>query len=672
MALRGNLKDFSLPDVFQLVTFSKKTGVLRIRRADGIEGSVWFRDGDVFFAQSNWHRAPLGERLAAAERITPAALERALEVRRTEGSAGRRLGQILVDEGYISEKVLETFVGEQIQETIFDLMRWDEGEFDFEAMPEIVDEDIGLSVSIENVVMEGSRRLEEWNRIKKKVPSMGIVFKMATAPGEGTFEISLKPIEWQLLLLMDGTRSVSQLAEDTGRTDFDVARIVYGLFSAGLLEIAADDEVERLRAERVVRDEKLASIRREADLAAKARAARPAAPAAPVEAVAHEEPEFLAGPAIEPTAEDMAVFERMMGAVLEAPETPPAEDTEPQLAPAPEPEQDIGAFMDVPEAPMGVDEARYDAQDQEEPAETFVEPLALDTLAPEPEPEPAPEPEPEPEPEPAPEPEPEPEIGLSFPEQDQALAELMEVLKGEEEEAEAEGAEAEAGETAAPAAGTGPTGDLERDLLALGLGELHGSDLLLPSEPASVSGVPQETEPTIAELEAAAFEAAAPEGEGVPSHEMWAVPEAGGTAGDETPDGMDLGEPGPALLSADTGYEAEEADFSDLLSSLESGSEALDGGTPEPALTEAFELSPDAQPTGVISTDAFLDEIGGMDLGTGIGDELTALTGGGGGRQRPVANVKRIPEPSASGGLQMDQTVDRDLVLKIIDGIKSL
>ena len=130
--------------------------------------------------------------------------------------------------------MLEGFVQEQIQETIFDLMRWDEGEFDFEAMPEVADEDIGLSVSIENVIMEGSRRLEEWGRIKKKIPSMDVVFKMATAPGEGTFEISLKPIEWNLLLLVDGTRSVADMARETNRTDFDVARIIYGLFSAGL------------------------------------------------------------------------------------------------------------------------------------------------------------------------------------------------------------------------------------------------------------------------------------------------------------------------------------------------------------------------------------------------------------------------------------------------------
>ncbi len=185
MALRGNLKDFSLPDVFQLVTFSRKTGVLRIVRGDGAEGSVWFREGEVFFAQSNWNHEQLGHRLVRGQRITPQALKRALELRAAEPEGGRRLGAILVDEGYITERVLESFVQEQIQDSIFDLMRWDEGDFDFEQMPEAVEEDIGLSVSIENIIMEGSRRLEEWNRIRKKIPSTDVVFKMATAPGRG-------------------------------------------------------------------------------------------------------------------------------------------------------------------------------------------------------------------------------------------------------------------------------------------------------------------------------------------------------------------------------------------------------------------------------------------------------------------------------------------------------
>ena len=133
MALRGNLRDFSLPDVFQLVTLSGKSGVLRIKRADA-EGSVWFRDGEVFFAQSDWHREPLGTRLVAAGKITPSALSRALGVQRAEMSAGRRLGQILVDEGFTTDRVLEAFVQEQIQDTISDLFRWAEGDFAFERL----------------------------------------------------------------------------------------------------------------------------------------------------------------------------------------------------------------------------------------------------------------------------------------------------------------------------------------------------------------------------------------------------------------------------------------------------------------------------------------------------------------------------------------------------------
>ena len=235
MALRGNLRDFSLPDVFQLVTLSGKSGVLRIKRADA-EGSVWFRDGEVFFAQSDWRTDPLGTRLVSAGRITPAALGRALDIQRSDAAAGRRMGQILVDEGYITDKVLEAFVQEQIQDTIFDLFRWEEGDFDFEPLGDAPEEDIGLSVSIENVIMEGSRRLEEWNRIKKKIPSTDVVFKMATAPGEGTFEISLKPMEWNLLLLVDSSRSVAELAKATNRTDFEVARIVYERLKASLAD----------------------------------------------------------------------------------------------------------------------------------------------------------------------------------------------------------------------------------------------------------------------------------------------------------------------------------------------------------------------------------------------------------------------------------------------------
>lgn len=645
MALRGNLKDFSLPDVFQLVTLSRKTGILRISRADGATGSVWFREGDVFFAQSNWNREPLGERLVSAGRVTPSALARALELQKADAGR-RRLGQVLVDEGYITDKVLEAFVQEQIQDTIFDLFRWDEGDFDFEPLTSTPPEDIGLSVSIENIVMEGSRRLEEWTRIKKKIPSMEIVFKMATAPGEGTFEISLKPIEWNLLLLVDGTRTVADLAKDTGRTDFEVSRVLYGLFSAGLLEVASDEEVERLRAEQTrlsarrpkrttaaappapkpagAAPSKLRAVPKTAPKPAPkpAPAPEPAVPepepvAAPEPAAPERAPEmpgFLSGEVKQPSAEDMAMFEQMMGAVLQAPGiaepvTPPVEVPAPEPEPEPEPEP-------IPEP---------------EP-----EPI------PEPEPEPEPIPEPESEPEPGPEPEPEP-----IPEPETAPEQL------ESEEPTGEEASEEAAFDVASA--TVSVSDFF-------IGEEEEEPVEQTAEPAEPAE--QEPEPEPAEEER----------EGVPTLDAGAI-DLSHLEATETPAVEIVPEPAEEEQveeAAWLGSEESEDDIADLLSSLrEEGEQETRVAVVDTTDAQADEEAPEDETT-VISTDAFLsdfDDVSGQPFTGGLGDELTALTGGG--RTRPAPAAKAPPAQSQSV-IHRDQMVGKDLVMKVIEGIKGL
>lgn len=244
MSLRGNLEDFSLSDIFQLVSYSKKDGVLRIRRGQD-SGGVWFHDGRVVFAQSNSLDELLGERLVRARKITRRTLNRVLAEHESQGEGRRRIGQALIEGGYLSEDVLETFVAEQVRETVFDLMRWGEGEFDFEVMSQVPEEDIGPALSIENIIMEGSRRLEEWAMIERKIPSTAVVLMLSPAPAEGDVDISLKPAEWALIPLIDGRRSVRDIALDAGRLEFDVARILYGLLSAGLLEFAelGDEEI---------------------------------------------------------------------------------------------------------------------------------------------------------------------------------------------------------------------------------------------------------------------------------------------------------------------------------------------------------------------------------------------------------------------------------------------
>lgn len=689
MALRGNLKDFSLPDVFQLVTFSRKTGVLRIAREDGTQGSVWFREGEVFFASSDWHSDLLGERMVKDQRITPQALSRALEMRSKEGESGRRLGQILVDEGYITDKVLESFVSDQIQDTIFDLMRWDEGDFDFEAMPDVVDEDIGLSVSIENVVMEGSRRLEEWNRIRKKIPSMDVIFKMATAPGEGTFEISLKPAEWQLLQLVDGTRSVAELALETERTDFEVARVIYGLFSAGLLEFATDEEIERSRAQRAERDAKRKAAKAKAKAAEEAarkaaqereaalaeasakRRAEEAAAAAPVPVhleEASEVPEFLGGASLAPTAGDQAVLDEFMGAILDVPATGAVAPAE---APAP------AAKSYVP-----AEEPAFMSAEHDEEAELPVIPgMQFEELLPElAESAPAPAPH-----VPAPVAHVEPVevpgfLDLAEPSEEttageyigiELAPEIHDIVRslGEEQAAEAE-AEVALAAAAEPAVTPEAPRDFQSDLMAMGLGELPEAVPAAPVVPA-VPVVPEvAVEPAVQPMGAVA--------------ESWIDESAAGAAAVELDlDALVAGIEQPATIPdsepAPEGVITTDHDFSELMESLDvDAGESVAATTAPEASGFDTDLLLDEEPVasggGVISTDAFLEDIGGEDyeFTAGMGDELSALTGmERRGPSRPQATVTALPEPG-SGAIHRDTRVDKSTLLKIIDGVQKL
>ena len=100
MALEGNLRDFSISDMFRLLATGRKTGTLHLERSDA-QGKVCFKKGRVFFASSNWHRESLGRRLVKAGVISEKQLRQALGLQKIQKKekAGRRLGQILVDEG---------------------------------------------------------------------------------------------------------------------------------------------------------------------------------------------------------------------------------------------------------------------------------------------------------------------------------------------------------------------------------------------------------------------------------------------------------------------------------------------------------------------------------------------------------------------------------------------
>ena len=250
MAIEGPLRELGIHDVFQLLDLSRKTGVLRVAselRDD--EGVVHFDSGRVVHAHVRSKAVPLELTLLQSGKISKDDLESA-RAKRTNGRADAELVDLLVENGAVTQKEIERQLRMQIESVVFELMSWREGFFSFEerAATELTNtREARIRVSTESLLMEGARRIDEWSRIADKVPSLAVVPVLAPVRDDGqASQLDLLPPEWEVLSMIDGTRDLRAIAGTLGRAEFDIARVVYGLVTTGVVEVRTPDRVAQV------------------------------------------------------------------------------------------------------------------------------------------------------------------------------------------------------------------------------------------------------------------------------------------------------------------------------------------------------------------------------------------------------------------------------------------
>jgi tetratricopeptide (TPR) repeat protein len=236
VAIEGPLRELSIQDVLQLLELAHKTGVLTVR-SDRLndEAIVHFSKGEIVFAVRRRSTRRLGQLLIRAGKLTQRELDRALDMQRADPT--RRLAEILLEMGSIKDEELERQLRFQMEETVFELMAWDDGYFKFEERTEIAQQRLLARVRVEGLLMEGARRIDEWTRLESKVPSPESVPVLAPASERESTPVELRTEEWEVLAEIDGERDIRQLAADLGRSAFDVAKTVYGLVSTGVVQV---------------------------------------------------------------------------------------------------------------------------------------------------------------------------------------------------------------------------------------------------------------------------------------------------------------------------------------------------------------------------------------------------------------------------------------------------
>jgi tetratricopeptide (TPR) repeat protein len=253
MAIRGSLKEASLPDVLQLLAMGKKSGCLSVTHRNNF-GSIFFDKGKISYASIVNRRDRLGDILVKSGLLTQSALDEAIDAQ--DKARGKRLGELLVEKQLITREDLHAQIRIQIEEAVYFLFTWAEGTFNFEADIRPEEQDFLVSINPESLLLEGARRVDEWSLIEKKVPTFDLVFELDRRRlSESGARLTT---EQQVLVpLIDGRRDVSSLVDESGLVEFEVGKALFGLATAGFLhrvgktrppeEVATDVRIEEHR-----------------------------------------------------------------------------------------------------------------------------------------------------------------------------------------------------------------------------------------------------------------------------------------------------------------------------------------------------------------------------------------------------------------------------------------
>jgi len=234
MALKGNLRDFTITQLLNLINLAQKTGTLVI---EGSSETAWvsFQEGKLAFARLGNEDNSLASILYKANKFTATQYK---TLRDRAGNMGdKELGLLLINAGYITRQEVLATLQAHFVTVVNRLFTWVEGFFRFENGVLPPDDKISTRIDLENIIIEGSRRLREWEQLQDEIPNLDMALKFTDRPGANLRNINLSVQEWKVVSYINPKNSMRQIARATNMNDLEIRRIIYGLLQAGLIEI---------------------------------------------------------------------------------------------------------------------------------------------------------------------------------------------------------------------------------------------------------------------------------------------------------------------------------------------------------------------------------------------------------------------------------------------------
>jgi len=238
MTLRGNLRDFSITQLLNLVNLAHKTGTLVIE-SPGDMARISFSDGKLAYAQIGQEDGRLAGILYQNKKLSEKQYQ--LLQQRAGSFSDKELGLMLINAGYFSQEDILDNLKQHCTDIIRQLFTWVEGAFHFDDEARPPTDRINVRLNLENLIIEGSRAIREWEQLQDEIPSLEMALKFVDHPGANLRNLHLSIEEWRVVSFVSPRNTMQQIANATKMDQLEIRRVVYGLLQAGLVEIVRQE-----------------------------------------------------------------------------------------------------------------------------------------------------------------------------------------------------------------------------------------------------------------------------------------------------------------------------------------------------------------------------------------------------------------------------------------------
>src|SRR6267143_1098020 len=252
MSLQGSLNTMSVSDLLQFLAVSRKTGLLQFSHQKVLKG-IYFENGIIVGSSTNDPREYLGQVLIHYGKIDEAQLQAAMEIQRSEAggrrsgnrdlrpeskqSRPRRLGQILVADGILTQAQVSQLLEVRTLDIIYDLFLWKEGHFEFGSDDPLPPDFTRVRVEANRVVMEGIHRADEMARYRTLIPTDRALLELGTG---WTASLPAGKATRQLLYFLEKRMSVAEICYNMHSSAFEVYAQLYELVKDGVVHVAGE------------------------------------------------------------------------------------------------------------------------------------------------------------------------------------------------------------------------------------------------------------------------------------------------------------------------------------------------------------------------------------------------------------------------------------------------